>query len=74
MNSVVVDNYSLDVIYFKHEQLSILTDTGSELNPDGVFFFKFKNIRRGALEKITSRYARDVLIYAKKGHQRNRRF
>lgn len=38
MNSAMVDNYSLNMIYFKHEQLSILNDTGSELNPD-VFFF-----------------------------------
>lgn len=61
MNSAVVDNYSLNMVYFKHEQLSILNDTGSELNPDVFFFFKFKNIRRGALEKLTSRYARDVI-------------
>lgn len=43
----MVDNYSLDVIYFKHEQLSILTDTGSELNPDGVFFSNLRILEEG---------------------------
>lgn len=61
----MVDNYLLDMIFFRHKQLSILNDNGNELKPDVNLFPKFQNIKKRALEKLTSRYAIDV-IYAKK--------
>lgn len=43
----MVDHYLLDMIFFRHKQLSILNDNGNELKPDVNLFSNFRILKNG---------------------------